>query len=129
MTTFTIDGGAIRDIPSLYDELNRVFMEGEDWRLGESLDALNDLLYGGFGALLDADDVVVRWTDSAASRAALGHDTTIAYYRGKLAHPETVDADRFGRLLAEAEAGRGQTYFDIVLEVFADHPEIALELL
>jgi RNAse (barnase) inhibitor barstar len=129
MTTFTIDGAAISGIPSLYDELNRVFMEGEDWRLGQSLDALNDLLYGGFGALLGADDVVVRWADSAASRAALGREATIAYYREKLARPEVFDHRRFEGLLAEAEAGRGATYFDIVLEVFADHPEIALELL
>jgi hypothetical protein len=29
-----IEGCAIHDIPSLYAEINRVFMAGEDWQLG-----------------------------------------------------------------------------------------------
>jgi RNAse (barnase) inhibitor barstar len=129
MTTFTIDGGVVRGIPSLYDELNRVFMAGEDWRLGPSLDALDDLLYGGYGALATAAAPVrVVWTDAAASRRALGVEATADYYRGKIAHPEVFDAARFTRLLAELEAGTGPTYFDMVVDVFAGHPEIALLL-
>jgi RNAse (barnase) inhibitor barstar len=128
MATFTIDGAAVDGIPALYDELNRVFMTGEDWRLGQSLDALNDLLYGGFGALHDADDVHVVWTDSDASRRALGREATAEYYREKLRHPDVFDAERFERLLAAVESGRGQTYFDIVLEIFAEHPDVRLEL-
>ncbi|MFG6444856.1 barstar family protein [Microbacterium sp. P07] len=128
MTTFTIDGGAVRDIGALYDELNRVFMTGEDWRLGASLDALNDLLHGGFGALHGADDVRVVWNDHETSRRALGPAATIEYYREKLRHPETYSARHFRSLLQDLEAGRGATYFDVVLEVFADHPEIELIL-
>jgi RNAse (barnase) inhibitor barstar len=129
MTTFTIDGAAIRDIPSLYEELNRVFMADEDWRLGESLDALDDLLYGGFGALAATKGGVrIVWTDAAASRTALGRQATIGYYRQKLRRPDVFDAKRFARLLAEAEAGNGATYFDLVQDVFAGHPEIAVTL-
>lgn len=43
--TIEIDGTTIHGIPSLYAELNRVFMPDEEWTLGESLDALDDLLY------------------------------------------------------------------------------------
>jgi len=39
-----IDGANIRDIASFYDEINRVFMVGEDWQLGASLDGLDDML-------------------------------------------------------------------------------------
>ena len=39
-----IDGSRVHGIPSLYAELNRVFMPDEPWTLGESLDALDDLL-------------------------------------------------------------------------------------
>ena len=129
MTTFIIEGGAVRGIPSLYDELNRIFMAGEDWRLGDSLDALDDLLYGGFGALAESSDgVEVIWRDAAASRRALGRAETIEYYRGKLARPEVFDQDRFRRRLADLEAGTGPTYFDLVLDVFAGHPEVTLSL-
>lgn len=128
MTTFTIEGAAIRDIASLYTELDRVFMGDEDWRLGPSLDALDDLLYGGFGALVGADDVHVIWRDHDASRRALGRDATMAYYREKLTRPAVFDHSHFTRKLDEVEAGAGQTYFEIVLEIFAAHPDIALEL-
>lgn len=42
-----IEGASINDIASLYVEINRVFMADEDWQLGASLDALDDLLHGG----------------------------------------------------------------------------------
>jgi len=128
MATFDIDGAAVHDIASFYDEINRVFMTGEDWRLGPSLDALNDLLHGGIGTLRGHDEVRIVWHDHEAGRRALGREATIDYYREKLRHPEIFSADRFRPLLDELEAGDGATYFDIVLEVFADHPEIELVL-
>lgn len=128
MTTFTIEGAAVHDIASLYDELNRVFMADEDWQLGPSLDALNDLLHGGFGTMHGHEGVTIVWRDHAASRRALGREATAGYYRKKLRHPETFSAERFGPLLDAVEAGAGPTYFDIVLEVFADHPDIELVL-
>lgn len=125
--TFRIEGSRIDGIATLYDELNRVFMADEDWRLGESLDALDDLLYGGYGALLDATDVTVVIADHEHARAALGRDATIAWQRAKTTRAgfDTVAAER---TLAELEAGGGRLYWDIVLEVFADHPAIALVL-
>ena len=127
-TTFTIDGAAVRGIPSLYDELNRVFMQDEDWRLGPSLDALDDLLYGGFGALHGVESARIVWTHHDASRSALGREATAEYYRDKLRHPDVFNTAVFEKRLTELEAGTGPTYFDIVLEVFADHPEIDLVL-
>ena len=50
MLTLRLDGRLIHDIASFYDEINRVFMAGEDWQLGPSLDALDDMLRGGYGA-------------------------------------------------------------------------------
>ena len=128
MTTFTIEGAAVHDIGSLYDEFDRVFMAGENWRIGPSLDALNDLLHGGFGALHGAGDVRIVWSDSETSRRALGLAATIDYYREKLRHPETFNAPHFRLLLEQLEAGGGPTYFEIVLDVFAEHPEIELVL-
>lgn len=72
----TIEGGAIHGIASFYDEINRVFMANENWTLGPSLDALNDLLYGGFGAIDGAEPVTLIWNNIAQSRTALGVDAT-----------------------------------------------------
>lgn len=128
MTTLVIDGAAVRGIPSFYDELNRVFMADEDWSLGQSLDALDDLLYGGFGALHGVGPVRVVWHRHAASREALGRGATADHLRAKIARPDVFDAERFARQLTELEAGTGPTYFDIVVGIFAEHPEIDLVL-
>lgn len=125
--TLHLDGGRVDSIATFYDELNRVFMAGEDWRLGPSLDALDDLLHGGFGAAHGADRLTVVWHAFDRSRDALGFAATREYYRAKLADPR-FDAALFRRRLDDLEAGRGKTYAELVLGVFADHPDVELLL-
>lgn len=121
-----IEGAAIGDIPSLYAEINRVFMTGEDWQLGPSLDALDDLLYGGYGALAGHATATVVWRDIEHSRASLGVDATLAWLDAKLEQPGTFNADAISRQRAALARGNGQTYFEIVMEIFAVHPRIRL---
>ncbi|MFF7681255.1 ribonuclease inhibitor [Microbacterium sp. NPDC007973] len=121
-----IDGSRVHGIPSLYAELDRVFMPDEPWTLGESLDALDDLLYGGFGVLHGSEPVRVLWRDAEAARAALGVETTLAYLRRKLERPDVYAVAPARRALDELEAGRGETYFDLVVGVFRDHANIEL---
>ena len=124
-----IDGAAVHDIPSFYDEVNRVFMAGEDWRLGESLDALDDLLYGGYGTLRDRPLTVrVVWTDHERSRTALGRAATIAHHAVKLERPGLYDATRARAIIEALEAGAGETYFDTVVAIFAEHDGLDLVL-
>ena len=122
----TLDGTRIHDIPSFYDEINRVFMQDVDWTLGPSLDALDDLLYGGYGALEGDAPAILVWTHFTASREALGVETTRQYLLAKLARPERFNHAHFQRALEALDAGTGQTYFDIVLEIVAAHPNITL---
>lgn len=122
----TIDGSRITDIPSFYAEINRVFMSGEDWQLGNSLDAFNDLLYGGFGLLQINEPVVLYWQHMEQSRAALGYAVTKRFYEDKLLPDSPYDKDLARDKLTALESGTGQTYFDILLEIIAEHPNITL---
>lgn len=124
--TVTIDGRRIRDIPSLYAEINRVFMVGVDWQLGPSLDALDDMLYGGYGVLNGSEPVTLIWLDLEKNRTDLGYEATRDYYLGKLSQPQYFDQDLFARKLEALEAGEGQTYMDVVLEIIAGHSNIEL---
>ncbi len=124
----TLDGSRIRDLASFYDAVNRVFMTGVDWPLGHSLDALDDMLYGGYGALDGDAPVTLVWTDFAQSRDALGIETTRAWLQSKLDTPGRYDKARIRRDLDALEAGNGPTFFDLVLEIIATHPNIALEM-
>ncbi len=128
MAEYVIEGRRIGGIPDLYDQLNRLFMTGEDWQLGASLDALDDLLYGGYGTLAEDDAVRIVWRDAAHSRDALGVAETEGWLQGKLAQPGRFRSDDLQRQLDDLRAGRGRTYFDRVLEVFEGHPAITLEL-
>ena len=120
-----IDGASIRDIASLYDEINRVFMVGEDWRLGASLDGLDDMLYGGYGVLRGKSPAIVVWQQMDSSRSALGVEATRAYYLAKLEQPQVFKPGPIHAALARLDHD-GPTYFDLVLQVFADHPNITL---
>lgn len=122
----TLVGAEIHDIPSLYDEINRLFMAGEDWALGPSLDALDDMLYGGFGAI-DGDELVILvWEDFERMETVLGLETTRAFLREKLAKPEVFNTALIRRQLDDLERGEGQTYLEIVLEILSSHANIEL---
>ena len=124
--TFTLDGAAVHDISSFYAELNRVFMANESWKLGESLDALNDLLWGGIGALTDVENPRIVFENWEYIRDALGAEVTREYYLSRLAQPERYNPEHFAAALGDLDAGAGVTYFDLVLEVFAEHPDVEL---
>ncbi|MCF2489242.1 barstar family protein [Dyadobacter sp. CY347] len=123
----TIQGSSIRGIESLYEEINRVFMKEEDWLLGNSLDALDDLLYGGFGAAKGATQVEITWQDIDISKAALGHDETRQYYLDKLQPGSPFNKALFSEKLQALENGNGQTYFDLVMDVFSSHANIVIK--
>ncbi|MGS2761334.1 barstar family protein [Sinomicrobium sp. M5D2P9] len=122
-----IHGENICDIASFYDEINRVFMDGEDWKIGQSLDALNDLLYGGFGIIRDTGPVILVWTNMEKNRNDLGLEATISWYGGKLKNPSGFDVKWVNEKLEALENGTGQTFFDIVLDIISEHSNIILE--
>ncbi|EJM98730.1 hypothetical protein [Phyllobacterium sp. YR531] len=125
-TTFIIDGQNVSDIPSFYSEINRVFMADEDWKLGPSLDALNDMFHGGVGAIKGDEPVTLIWKDMEKNRGDLGLEVTRKFYQEKLKHPGIYDVPGIKQSLIELENGTGPTYFDIVLQIIADHANIEL---
>lgn len=126
MKTLTIRGRDIRDISSFYGEINRVFMADEDWKLGESLDAFNDLLFGGYGAIAVLEPVELVWEDIEASRVALGIETTRAYLLAKQRQPERYSRGSIQQQLDQLEKGDGSTYFNTILDIIQDHPNVRL---
>src|SRR5690606_1032694 len=114
------------DIPSFYNEVNRVFMQDADFTLGPSLDAFNDMLYGGYGAIRGNEPVRLRWLNLEKSRRDLGVEATIDFYKAKLEQPEKFNPEWSRRKLEELSQGVGQTYLDIILEIIGHHANIQL---
>lgn len=122
--TLTINGRNIRDVASFYAEINRVFMADEKWTLGESLDALDDLLYGNYGVIVGREPITLVWQDIESSKSALGLDATRMFLTEKLQRPDIFDARTIRCQLDALEQGTGKTYFDIVIEIIASHSNI-----
>ncbi len=118
------EGGAVHDIPSFYAEINRVFMADEDWQLGHSLDALDDMLYGGYGVLAGHAGATLIWKDIEHSRRALGVETTRAWLQAKLDGNDRFNRPHIAGQLQALDAGKGLTFYQIVMDILAAHPRI-----
>ncbi len=121
-----IDGSKIQDLTSLYKEFNDKLMPNEDWELGESLDALDDLLYGGFGEIKGNEAVRFVWTDFEHMKELFGYDFTLNFYQNKLKYPEVFNKNLIQNSIEELQNRTGKTYFEIILEIIESHSNIEL---
>ena len=101
-------------------------MPNEDWELGESLDALDDLLYGGFGEINGNEAIRLVWTDFERMKEFFGYDFTLNFYQNKLKYPEIFNKDLIKNSIDELQNGNGKTYFEIILEIIESHSNIEL---
>jgi RNAse (barnase) inhibitor barstar len=124
----TINASNFSNLPSFYEEMNRLFMKDAGWELGHSLDALNDILYGGFGVFEPGEQVLVLWHNATKSKKDLGIEETRKNYQMKIDVGYPYNVKLFEDKLAELENGTGQTLFDIIIEIFHDHKNIELRL-
>lgn len=124
--TLTLDGAKIIDISTFYEEINRVFMSQENWKISASLDALDDMLYGSYGAIQGKEPVVLIWRNIKQSRANLGTEATYAHYQAKLQSPHVFNQQWIHQKLEGLKNDTEPTFFEIVLEIISAHPNIKL---
>ncbi len=113
---YEIDGARCTSLEAFYAELDRS-LGLADW--GHNLDAFDDILGGGFGT--PPGGFVLRWLRAREARTNLGYPATVGYLEAKLrrCHPSNVPAVEAD--LAAARRNEGQTLFEIVLAILADH--------
>jgi len=126
--SITINADNFSDLPAFYEEIDKLFMKGIDWKLGHSLDALNDILYGGFGVYDPGELVLVLWQNVSKSKKDLGVEETRKNYQMKIEKGYPYNVRLFQEKLLELENDNGPTLFDIIIEIFGDHKNIELRL-
>ena len=114
-----IEGKNISNIKTFYQEINRVFMQHENWKIGESLDALNDLFYGGFGEIKGKENIRLIWENFEENKKALGLEMTKNFYESKLKSPEIFNTAFIKEKIEALENGNWQTYFEIIAEIIS----------
>jgi RNAse (barnase) inhibitor barstar len=126
--TIVIEGSTFSNLDGFYEEMNRLFMQDQDWKMGHSLDALNDILYGGFGVFEPGEQVLVIWKNFTQSKLALGREQTVELYQRKIEIGYPYSVKLFEEKLQEIEKEDGPLLWHIVLDIFGDHPNIDLIL-
>ncbi len=126
MKKITIEGKNINNIETFYEEVNRVFMLHENWKIAQSLDAFNDMLYGSFGEIKGKEKIQLIWKDIEQNQKSLGFQTTLEFYQNKLKSPEIFNQKLVLSKIDELHNGVGLTFFEIILEIITDHENIIL---
>lgn len=123
-----IDGNRFDNIEEFYNEVDRVLTRNLKWKTGHNLDAFNDLLRGGFGIHEYGEPIVITWENANKSKNDLGYKATVKHYENmlKTCHPTNIDYVR--GLLKSAKQEKGDTLFDIIVEIIIEHEEIDLIL-
>jgi len=74
--TIIIDGNNFSDLPSFYDEIDKVLTKDLNWKTGHNLSAFNDLLCGGFGVFKYDQPIKIIWRNFEKSKLDLGVELT-----------------------------------------------------
>nr|WSW66012.1 barstar family protein [Streptomyces sp. NBC_00995] len=116
--TYVIDGSGVTGLERFWDVVGEA-VNGPGGYFGRGLDSFADCLRGGMGTP-DDGDFVIEWRDHALSARALAHEETARFLRDLAARAHTSNLPRLREELAQAEAGRGPTLFDRLLEIIRD---------
>ena len=73
MKEFILDGNKFSDIEGFYNEIDKLLTKDLEWKTGHNLDALNDLLRGGFG-VFDDEPIKIKWINYEKSKNDLGNE-------------------------------------------------------
>jgi RNAse (barnase) inhibitor barstar len=116
-TEYVLDGTRISSLEEFYDEFgNEVSAQ---IRMGSNLDALNDILRGGFGTPIDG--FTIRWSNSKLSQSRLGYPETVRQLERWLASCHPTNRKLVQSHLDRARSGIGPTVFDWIVEIIREH--------
>ena len=114
-----INGGHFSDLEEFYNEVSELFMNDEDWKVG-TLDGFDDILYR-----IDSD---ITWKNSQKATEDLGFDLTKEFYENKLRQGKPFTIELIQQKLDDLTDGKGQTLFEILVEIIESHQNITLIL-
>jgi RNAse (barnase) inhibitor barstar len=117
MQSYYIDGAEFKSLEEFSEHFSERVLLDHKWK--GNLDALNDVLRGGFGT--PEEGFLLVWLNSEQSRIALGYPETVRQLQARLqrCHPSHHD-----HVTTELEAARmscGSTVFDWLVEIIQDH--------
>jgi RNAse (barnase) inhibitor barstar len=99
MKEITIDGNNFSCVNGFYDEIEAKLTKGLKWKIGRNLNAINDVLRGGFGVHDYEEPFVLIWLN--AQKSSMGLEKSNEVHEG---------------------------FFDLVIDIINEHKNIMFEL-
>ena len=122
-----IHGGHFSSLDGFYEEVSKVLMKDTDWEVG-TLDGFDDILYGGFGVFENKEEIEIIWKGAQKSKEDLGFKATREFYENKIKQGKPFNIKLIHQKLNDLNEGKGQTLFDILIEIIESHKNITLKL-
>ncbi|AZA76993.1 ribonuclease inhibitor [Chryseobacterium sp. G0186] len=122
-----IHGGHFSSLQEFYEEVSSVLMKDTDWKVG-TLDGFDDILYGDFGVFENNEEIVIVWKESGKSKEDLGFIATREFYENKIRQGKPFNVELIQQKLDDLNTGKGQTLFEILVEIIESHANISLML-
>ena len=115
----TINAHNFSSLEEFYEEVSLIFLKDENWKVG-TLDGFDDILYGYKGELI--------WKNSQKSKEDLGFELTKEFYENKIRQGKPFNVKLIQQKLDDLIDGKGQTLFEILVEIIESHQNITLIL-
>ena len=117
LPVLVIDGATFSDFEGFQRAFSALLARDKEWN--GSLDAFDDILYGGFGT--PESGWILRWLNSDLSREALGYDATVKHLERLMStcHPSNISHMR--QRIEMARRREGLTLFDEIIEIIRRH--------
>jgi RNAse (barnase) inhibitor barstar len=116
LPVLVVDGARFADLDGFAREFSQLLCHGT-WH--GDLDALNDILRGGFGT--PEGGWILRWLNSESSRAALGHEAMARFLEAARPRCHPSNREKLDARIAAARRRQGPTLFDDIVKIIHEH--------
>jgi RNAse (barnase) inhibitor barstar len=123
---FTLDATNFSTLNEFYDEVGKVFCPNFNW--GRNLDAFNDILRGGFEVYEYEEPIELVWKNSEKSRNDLGYNETVKQLKKWLKICHSSNRESIKEDIENVKDSKGQTLFDMLIEIINDNDHVELRL-
>jgi hypothetical protein len=123
-----MEGNNFNSLEGFFEEAIKKLTHNLDWKPGKSLDAVNDLLRGGFGIHGYGEPIHLHWKNSEKSRKDLGWSETIRFMEKRLKTANRKNNVVLSKELLAAKRHEGQTLFEMIENMIKAYDFIELSM-